>query len=124
MIKDFSGGGISLEAVAQRMNKEFGGAYGNTFAKAVPGLDMHIISAALMFGTRYDLVTAEQRAHAKGRTFGYMYAPKAKWQLPPEAELMRIYTDEQKAEIAKELGVDIKDLYPAIVRRIEGVSSK
>lgn len=120
MIKDLSGGGLSLESVAQRMNKEFGEAYGNTFAKAVPGLDMHIISAALMFGTGYDLVTTDQRAKAKSRTFGYMYDPKAKWQLPPEAELMRIYTDEQKAEIAKELGVEPTGLYQAIVKKFGG----
>lgn len=118
MIKDFSGGaGLSLESVAQRMQEQFkvGG-----FAKAIAGLDLHIISAALMFGTRYDLVTAEQRAHAKGRTFGLMYDPKAKWQLPPEAELMRIYTDDQKAEIAKELGVEPTGLYQAIVKKFGG----
>ena len=117
MIKDFSGGGLSLEAVAQRMQKEF---HDLGFAKAVPGLDLHIISAALMFGTRYDLVTTDQRAKAKNRMFGLMYDPKAKWQLPPEAELMRIYTDEQKAEIAKELGVEPTGLYQAIVKKFGG----
>ena len=116
MMKEFSGG-LDFESVEARITK---GLEEQGFAKAIPGLDLHMITAALLNGTRYDLVTTDQRKKAKAINFSFMYTPGAKWQVPPEEQLMRIYTDEQKSEIAKELGVEVKDLYPAIVKKFGG----
>lgn len=120
MIKDFSTGAVDADTTqAQEMLQQYRAAYPE-MTKSVTGLDIHIISAALMFGVRYDLVTAHQRQVAKSHNFTQAYTATSKWKMPPEDQLMRIYTDDAKAEMAKDLGVEVKDLYQTIVNKFGG----
>lgn len=58
-------------------------------------LDLHKISAALMFGVPYSEVTREQRHTAKVETFRLAYTPDAEFSLPEEAAFKSIFTDEE-----------------------------
>lgn len=68
-------------------------------------LDLHKITAALMFGVMFSEVTAEQRKAAKGVNFRLMYEPEAKWAMPPEKDLRRIYTDLELTQLCMDMSL-------------------
>lgn len=68
-------------------------------------LDLHKITAALMFGVMFSEVTADQRKAAKEVNFRLMYEPEAKWAMPPEKELLRIYTDLELNQLCMDMSL-------------------
>lgn len=117
MMKDFQGLGVDLSQVSANIDRQLT-VHG--FRRAIKGLDLHTITAALICGVRYDEVTAEQRRRGKTANFSVLYDPRARWKAPEESTLMGIYTEEMKVELAKELGVEVNGLYAAIVNKLEG----
>lgn len=71
-------------------------------------LDLHMLTAARMFGVPYSCVTTSQRAEAKRRTFSLMYSPDPGQRqdlIPTADELTRVFTPDELAEHCKEAGV-------------------
>jgi hypothetical protein len=69
-------------------------------------LDIHTITTAIVLGIMYSAVTKPQRGNVgKSLNFAMLYTPGAMWEVPQEAALMRIWTDEEKAQICHKLGV-------------------
>lgn len=83
-------------------------------------LDMHSMSAALMFGVAYSDVTKKQRQTAKSLTFPAAYTPRFVYSVPAAELLMSIYSVDEKESLARDMGVPLTELYTAIKARFEG----
>lgn len=79
-------------------------------ASSIP-VDLHILTAALMFGVMYSNVTRDQRAAAKRRNFAEIYNSEAEvGRLIPDGEkLARVFTQDELAEHYKGCGVSTPD---------------
>lgn len=79
-------------------------------------LDIHTITTAIMLVIPYSRVTKPQRNNiGKTMNFAMLYTPGAMWEVPSEKALMVIWTDEEKAQICRKLGVTQPDaLYEAL----------
>lgn len=68
-------------------------------------LDLHKITAALMFNVMFSEVTADQRKAAKEVNFRLMYQPDTKWAMPSEKALLQIYTDLELNQLCMDMSL-------------------
>ncbi|QBJ04516.1 hypothetical protein HOV23_gp057 [Pseudomonas phage Lana] len=69
-------------------------------------LDIHTITTAITLGLMYSEVTRPQRSNVgKTLNFAMLYTPGAMWEVPQESVLMAIWTDEERVQLCRKLGV-------------------
>lgn len=109
---DFVGDFTTTE---ERILKQYRDAYPG-MAQAVPLLDIHKITTAITLGCMYSGVTKDQRRVGKSLNFSYLYTPGARWEVPQESALMKIWTDRERAELVMHFGItDTATLYSVLV---------
>ena len=109
---DFVGDFTTTE---ERILKQYRDAYPG-MAQAVPLLDIHKITTAITLGCMYSGVTKDQRRVGKSLNFSSLYTPGARWEVPQEAALMKIWTDRERAELVMHFGItDTATLYSVLV---------
>ncbi|AUM59663.1 hypothetical protein HOS55_gp061 [Pseudomonas phage PMBT3] len=109
---DFVG---DFTATEERILKQYREAYPGV-AQAVPLLDIHKITTAITLGCMYSGVSKDQRRVGKSLNFSSLYTPGARWEVPQEAALMKIWTDRERAELVMHFGItDTATLYSVLV---------
>lgn len=109
---DFVGDFTTTE---ERALKQYRDAYPG-MAQAVPLLDIHKITTAITLGCMYSGVTKDQRRVGKSLNFSCLYTPGARWEVPQESALMKIWTDRERAELVMHFGItDTATLYSVLV---------
>lgn len=109
---DFVGDFTTTE---ERILKQYRDAYPG-MAQAVPLLDIHKITTAITLGCMYSGVTKDQRRVGKSLNFRCLYTPGARWEVPQESALMKIWTDRERAELVMHFGItDTATLYSVLV---------
>ena len=109
---DFVGDFTTTE---ERILKQYRDAYPG-MAQAVPLLDIHKITTAITLGCMYSGVTKDQRRVGKSLNFSCLYTPGARWEVPQESALMKIWTDRERAELVMHFGItDTATLYSVLV---------
>jgi hypothetical protein len=109
---DFVG---DFTATEERILKQYRDAFPG-MAQAVPLLDIHKITTAITLGCMYSSVSKDQRRVGKSMNFGSLYTPGARWEVPQEAALMKIWTDRERAELVMHFGItDTSTLYQVLV---------
>lgn len=81
-------------------------------------LDIHTITTAVMLTIPYGSVTKQQRCRVgKSMNFAALYTPGVMWEVPPEAQLMAIWSEKEKDQLYTVLGIGKgeQDLYQALV---------
>lgn len=87
-----------------QLEKRYDAAFENNL-KRVNGIDLHILSAAQMFGVMYSNVTKDQREAAKSRNFGLIYGDKADTLVPTAESLAKVFTPDELVERCQNYGV-------------------
>lgn len=109
---DFVGDFTTTE---ERILKQYRDAYPG-MAQAAPLLDIHKITTAITLGCMYSGVTKDQRRVGKSLNFSCLYTPGARWEVPQESALMKIWTDRERAELVMHFGItDTATLYSVLV---------
>lgn len=109
---DFVGDFTTTE---ERILQQYREAYTGV-AQAVPLLDIHKITTAITLGCMYSGVSKDQRRVGKSLSFSSLYTPGARWEVPQEAALMKIWTDRERAELVMHFGItDTATLYSVLV---------
>lgn len=109
---DFVGDFTTTE---ERVLKQYRDAYPG-MAQAVPLLDIHKITTAITLDCMYSGVTKDQRRVGKSLNFSCLYTPGARWEVPQESALMKIWTDRERAELVMHFGItDTATLYSVLV---------
>lgn len=115
MNKDFTHQ-ADFTSLEQRTAEHFAKEHG--IAKALPLLDIHTITAAVMLTIPYSSVTKQQRCRVgKSMNFAALYTPGVMWEVPQEAQLMAIWSEQEKDQLYTVLGIGKgeHDLYKALV---------
>lgn len=118
-MKDLTHMGVDFSRLEASMAQHLGGPLAENDRLINRMLDLHKVTAALLYGKKYGEVDGTLRQRAKAINFTHLYTPGNRWQVPEENQLMAIYTDLEKAELAKALGVALPNLYQAIKARFE-----
>lgn len=112
---DYAGLEQRITEHAERELAKYREAYPG-FAKAVPLLDIHKITTAITLGCMYSSVSKDQRRVGKSLNFSCLYTPGARWEVPQESALMKIWTDRERAELVMHFGItDTATLYSVLV---------
>lgn len=115
MNKDFTHK-ADFTQLEQRTMEHFAKEHG--IAKALPLLDIHTITTAVMLTIPYSAVTSGQRRRVgKNMNFAALYTPGVMWEVPSEAALMAIWSEKEKDQLYTVLGIGKgeHDLYEALV---------
>lgn len=115
MNKDFTNQ-ADFTQLEQRTMEHFAKEHG--IAKALPLLDIHTITTAVMLTIPYSAVTEGQRRRVgKNMNFAALYTPGVMWEVPSEAALMAIWSEQEKDQLYTVLGIGKgeHDLYEALV---------
>lgn len=115
MNKDF--GNMDFAGLEQRIAAHEAKHGSMPFAPSNPLLDIHTITSAVVLNIPYSSVTKRQRGNVgKELNFSSLYTPGARWEVPQEAALMKIWTDKERADLVIHFGItDTSTLYQALV---------
>lgn len=115
MNKDF--GNMDYAGLEQRIAAHEAQHGSMPFAPAIPLLDIHTITSAIVLCIPYSEVTKRQRSNVgKELNFSALYTPGARWEVPQESALMKIWTDRERAELVMHFGItDTATLYSVLV---------
>ena len=117
MNKDFTQD-VDYVALEQRIAAHEAEHGPTLFTPANPLLDIHTITTAVMLTIPYGSVTKQQRCRVgKSMNFAALYTPGVMWEVPPEAQLMAIWSEKEKDQLYTVLGIGKgeQDLYQALV---------
>ena len=115
MNKDF--GNMDYAGLEQRIAAHEAKHGSLPFAPAHKLLDIHTITSAVVLNIPYSAVDKRQRSNVgKSLNFSCLYTPGARWEVPQESALMKIWTDRERAELVMHFGItDTATLYSVLV---------